>query len=92
MAASARRTRAAEPTCNMCAGHGKYRYGGRQRWRRAIRSGHGYFVLSYEMIDDMMWVLAGAPVAAARRNRRHPARPTEAATRRRLPAAAMRCW
>ncbi|MEI9886520.1 MAG: alpha/beta hydrolase [Rhizomicrobium sp.] len=25
--------------------------------------GHGYFVLSYEMMDDMMWTLAGMPVA-----------------------------
>jgi esterase/lipase superfamily enzyme len=24
--------------------------------------GHGYFVLSYEMMDDMMWTLAGLPV------------------------------
>ncbi|MEI9995220.1 MAG: alpha/beta hydrolase [Rhizomicrobium sp.] len=25
--------------------------------------GHGYFVLSYEMMDDMMWVLSGLPIA-----------------------------
>jgi esterase/lipase superfamily enzyme len=25
--------------------------------------GHGYFVLSYEMMDDMMWTLAGLPAA-----------------------------
>jgi esterase/lipase superfamily enzyme len=25
--------------------------------------GHGYFVLSYEMMDDMMWTLAGMPLA-----------------------------
>ncbi|MEJ0024415.1 MAG: alpha/beta hydrolase [Rhizomicrobium sp.] len=24
--------------------------------------GHGYFVLSYEMMDDMMWVLSGLPI------------------------------
>ncbi|HEY0106289.1 MAG TPA: alpha/beta hydrolase, partial [Rhizomicrobium sp.] len=24
--------------------------------------GHGYFVLSYEMLDDMMWVLSGLPI------------------------------
>jgi len=24
--------------------------------------GHGYFVLSYEMMDDMMWTLAGLPI------------------------------
>ena len=26
--------------------------------------GHGYFVLSYEMMDDMMWTLAGLPIAS----------------------------
>jgi esterase/lipase superfamily enzyme len=26
--------------------------------------GHGYFVLSYETLDDMMWVLGGLPVEA----------------------------
>jgi esterase/lipase superfamily enzyme len=25
--------------------------------------GHGYFVLSYEMMDDMMWTLAGVPAS-----------------------------
>ena len=25
--------------------------------------GHGYFVTSYEMLDDMMWVLHGVPIA-----------------------------
>jgi esterase/lipase superfamily enzyme len=27
------------------------------------RTGHGYFVQSYEMMSDMMWVLAGEPIA-----------------------------
>jgi esterase/lipase superfamily enzyme len=27
------------------------------------RIGHGYFVQSYEMMSDMMWVLAGEPIA-----------------------------
>jgi esterase/lipase superfamily enzyme len=26
--------------------------------------GHAYFLLSYEMMDDMMWTLAGLPLAA----------------------------
>jgi esterase/lipase superfamily enzyme len=29
--------------------------------------GHGYFVLSYEMMDDMMWTLAGLPAAVRAR-------------------------
>jgi len=27
------------------------------------RTGHGYFVQSYEMMSDMMWVLAGEPIS-----------------------------
>ncbi|HTP77677.1 MAG TPA: alpha/beta hydrolase [Rhizomicrobium sp.] len=36
--------------------------------------GHGYFVQSYEMLTDMMWVLAGEPIALrARKTPRHEA-------------------
>ena len=29
--------------------------------------GHGYFVLSYEMMDDMMWTLSGMPIGSRAR-------------------------
>jgi esterase/lipase superfamily enzyme len=36
--------------------------------------GHGYFVQSYEMLTDMMWVLAGEPAASrAKKTARHEA-------------------